>query len=244
VRRAQPGQGQPARAGPLGPLAKPGPLTRRARRARCDTFRGPGRIGTRPRVFLASAKAAASSETSRIAGPRVSTVVRTAEPQTAGWHSRPPHRRLSSWAAVVVAWLGSGQRRPSLVVEPNNQRMAAPRTQGCATLPRGASLAAPLRLRIDRSARLARRIEAHGVPLAGLRPTPTRSARTSGRLRSISPQPPDVEERSNGGSGARPPSEPALRKDSTSVGGVRCLAARPGRRARRCARVAARCRRT
>jgi hypothetical protein len=79
-------------------------------------------------------------------------------------------------------------------------------------LPRGASLAAPLCLRVRRSARLARRIEAHGVPLAGRRPTPTRSARTSGRLTAISPQPARRRGSRNGGSGARPPSEPALRR--------------------------------
>jgi hypothetical protein len=72
-------------------------------------------------------------------------------------------------AAVVVAWLGSGQRRPSLVVEPNSQRKAVPKTQGCATLARSASLAAALCLRVRRSARLARRLEAHGVPSPGVR---------------------------------------------------------------------------
>ena len=64
------------------------------------------------------------------------------------------------------------------------------------------------------------------------------------RLTAISPHSRDVGQRGNGGPVPRPPSRPALGRVERSVGGLGCLAARPGRRARRCARVAARCRRT
>jgi len=64
------------------------------------------------------------------------------------------------------------------------------------------------------------------------------------RLTAISPHPRDVGQRGNGGPVPRPPSRPALGRVERSAGEVGCLAARPGRRARRCARVAARCRRT
>ena len=173
------------------------------------------------------------------------THVRTIGPaHTARWHSRPPDCRSSFWAAVVVAWLGSGQRRPSLVVEPNNQRVAAPKTQGCATLPRGASLG---RAAVLEGPPLGEARQAHrGAPRAARRPASDSNSKCSNR------RPADgnlaATARRRGARQWRVRGTPTERtcapQDSTSVGGVRCLAARPGRRARRCARVAARCRRT
>jgi hypothetical protein len=79
------------------------------------------------------------------------------------------------------------------------------------TLPRGVSLAALcLRVRPPLGDRLAgpRRVRCAARPDA--RPTPTRRARLSGRLTALSPHPPDVGQRGNGGSVPRPSSQPAL----------------------------------